>query len=85
MSRPVYSRLAKSPENVDALRNIVGADKKLFDRSIDVGINRCYLVGGRHRGRNIVLNPVYFSVSFANIVSGFEFNSLAKHSLGPLL
>jgi hypothetical protein len=57
----LVDKLAKSPEKVDALRNNVGAETKLFERNLDIGLKGSYLVKRRHRGRDIVLNPVYFS------------------------
>lgn len=57
----IVDKLAQSPENVDRLRNSTGAEKKLFDRGLDIGVKGQFLVQRRHRGRNILLNPVYFS------------------------
>jgi hypothetical protein len=57
----IVDKLAKSPENLDTLRNRTGAEPKLFNRSVDLGLQGQYLVKRRHRGRSILLNPVYFS------------------------
>lgn len=57
----VVNRLAKSPEKVDKLRNDLGADPKLFERNIVIGQKGSYLVVRRCRGRDVVLNPTYFS------------------------
>ena len=57
----LVERLAKSPEKIDALQNKLGADKALFDRSIKVGTTGSYLVKRRFRGRDILINPTYFS------------------------
>jgi hypothetical protein len=57
----LVERLAKSPEKVDSLRSKLGADKVLFDRSITVGTTGSYLVKRRFRGRDVLINPTYFS------------------------
>jgi hypothetical protein len=57
----LVERLAKSPEKVDALRAATGAENKAFDRNLDIGVEGSYLVKRRHRGRDILLNPAYFS------------------------
>jgi hypothetical protein len=68
----VVRRLVKSPENLDALRNSLGAEKRLFDRTLQVGETGAYLVKRRCRGRDILLSPAYFSENsevFADIVA----------------
>jgi hypothetical protein len=57
----LVDRLAKAPDKVDTLRNSTGAEKKLFERNLDIGVKGSYLITRRHRGRDILLNPVYFS------------------------
>jgi hypothetical protein len=69
----LVDKLAKSPEKIDTLRNATGADRKLFDRNLKIGVDGSYLVKRRHRGRDIVLNPVYFSENaelFSDAVAG---------------
>jgi len=57
----IVHRLAKSPENVDKLRNQIGAESTLFKRNMDIGIEGYYLVKKRCRGKDILINPTYFS------------------------
>ena len=57
----LVERLAKSPEKVDSLQSKLGADKALFDRGVKVGIAGSYLINRRFRGRDILINPTYFS------------------------
>jgi hypothetical protein len=57
----IVDRLAESPEKTDKLRNDLGAESKLFDRNIEIGRRGSYLVVRRCRGREVVINPVYFS------------------------
>lgn len=72
LSIEIVRRLAKSPENVDSLRNTLGADSKLYTRSISIGESGSYLIKRRSRGRDILLTPLYFSENadvFADIVA----------------
>ena len=57
----LVEKLAKSPFNFDALRNQIGAESNLFNRGIDIGVQGGYLDKHRCRGRDIILNPTYFS------------------------
>lgn len=69
----IIQRLARSPDNVDALRGALGADARLFDRALHIGQQGDFLVRRRARGRDILLSPTYFSENvelFADIVAG---------------
>ena len=57
----LVERLAKSPEKVDSLQNKLGAEKAHFERGIAVGMAGSYLIKRRFRGRDILINPTYFS------------------------
>lgn len=72
LSLEIVKRLAKSPENIDVLRNKLGADNTLLGRSIYIGEMGSYIVKRRCRGRDILLSPTYFSENadiFADIVA----------------
>lgn len=72
LSLEIVKRLAKSPENIDVLRNKLGADNTLLERSIYIGEKGSYIVKRRCRGRDILLNPTYFSENadiFADIIA----------------
>lgn len=57
----IVRRLARAPENRDALLNSVAADRDLFGRAVGLGITGSYIVSHRVRGRNMLVNPHYFS------------------------
>lgn len=57
----IVDRLAKAPEKLDKLRNDLSVDSKLFDRNIKIGQDGSYLMLRHCRGRDIIINPVYFS------------------------
>lgn len=79
----LVERLAKSPCNSDALRNQIGAESNLFVRGVNIGVQGGYLDKHRCRGRDILLNPTYFSESphvFADAVA----KSGANHIEGLL-
>jgi len=83
LSIEIVRRLAKSPENVDSLRNTLRPDSKLFARSISIGETGSYLIKRRSRGRDILLTPMYFSENadiFADIVASKGSKSV-KHVL----
>ena len=73
LSVDLVHRLSRSPEKLDALRNAIGADKKLLRRAVAVGQEGAYLRIVRARGRDILLTPTYFSENpdvFADAVAG---------------
>jgi len=81
LSIEILRRLAKSPENVDSLRNNLGADKKLFSRSISIGETGSYLIKKRCRGRDIIITPLYFSENadvFADVVANTGSQNVQK-------
>ncbi|HEY0016383.1 MAG TPA: hypothetical protein VGC13_08695 [Longimicrobium sp.] len=57
----IVRRLARSPNNVESLRNTVGAESKLFDRALRIGEEGSFLIKRRARGRDILISPTYFS------------------------
>ena len=57
----IVERLANSPEKSDALSNKLGSDNALFRRSISIGTQGNFLISRRFRGRDILINPSYFS------------------------
>lgn len=57
----IVDRLAGAPYNVDSLANHLGAERKAFDSSVEIGTKGGFLVARRARGKTIVLNPSYFS------------------------
>lgn len=75
----LVNRLSKSPENIDTLRNVSGAERKLFNRGLQVGVKGSYLIKRRSRGKDIVLSPTYFSENaeiFADAVAAQGANSI---------
>lgn len=61
LSVELLRRLAKSPAKLDSLRERVGADAARFDRAIDLGVHGGYIKRNRHRGKDLLLSPAYFS------------------------
>jgi len=57
----ITDRLAAAPENVDRLRNSLGVETDFFKRNLDIGQQGRFLTIRRHRGRDIAINPTYFS------------------------
>jgi len=77
----IVNRLADAPENRDSLRQKIGADNNLFERNIDLGVKGRYLNIRRHRGRDIVINPTYFSENaeiFADHVAATNSSEVAS-------
>ncbi|USK82565.1 hypothetical protein LHV56_12050 [Peribacillus frigoritolerans] len=56
----VLDKLTKTPVAKQSLIQI-GADAKLLERSLNIGIQGNYLITKRVRGKDIVLSPVFFS------------------------
>jgi hypothetical protein len=57
----IVDRLAGAPHNIDSLSGKLGADKKAFDASIELGVKGGFLISRRARAKTIILNPSYFS------------------------
>jgi hypothetical protein len=57
----IVERLAASPEKADTLNSKLGSDNALFNRSIAIGTQGNFLISRRFRGRDILINPAYFS------------------------
>ncbi|QBG94299.1 hypothetical protein [Xanthomonas oryzae] len=81
LSIELLRRLAKSPEKLDALRSKVGAEAQRFDRAVLLGVNGGYIKKDRHRGKDLLLSPAYFSENseiFADSVAKSGANSVLK-------
>jgi len=61
LSVELLRRLASSPDKLDALRGKLGADSQRFDRAVFLGLDGGYVKKSRHRGRDLLLSPAYFS------------------------
>lgn len=57
----IVDRLARAPHNADALASTLGADRRAFDDSVEIGTKSSFLIKRRHRTRDILMNPTYFS------------------------
>ncbi|MCO6691710.1 hypothetical protein [Pseudomonas asiatica] len=61
MTLEIVDRLAGAPHNADSLASKLGANRKDFDDSIELGTKSSYLLKQRHRTRDILMNPTYFT------------------------
>lgn len=80
LSIEILRRLARAPENADALHNKIGAEKRLFDRAVTIGDQTGYLTKSRRRGRDILLSPTYFgenSEIFADAAAAGQSNRIS--------
>ncbi|MDA0573921.1 hypothetical protein [Burkholderia gladioli] len=57
----IVDRLANSPQNTDALASKLGADRKAFNSSVEIGQQASFLIARRARSKTILMNPTYFS------------------------
>lgn len=57
----IVNRLADTPYNADTLANQLGAIRKDFNSTIELGARGGFLIERRARGKDILLNPSYFS------------------------
>lgn len=57
----IVDRLAESPHNVESLAGKLGADRKSFDASVEIGTKGNFLISRRARSKTVLLNPSYFS------------------------
>ncbi|MBK8637053.1 MAG: hypothetical protein IPN92_01800 [Chromatiaceae bacterium] len=57
----IVDRLAAAPHNIDALAGKLGADRKAFDASVEIGTKGSFLISRRARSKTVLLNPSYFS------------------------
>jgi hypothetical protein len=77
----IVERLAASPEKADSLNSTIGSESALFRRSIAIGTQGNYLISRRFRGRDILINPTYFSENadiFADAVAKVGSKSISK-------
>ncbi|MCK9744979.1 hypothetical protein [Pseudomonas syringae] len=61
MTLQIVDRLAGAPQNADSLASALGAARRDFDNSIELGTKSSYLLKQRHRSRDILMNPTYFT------------------------
>ena len=81
LSLAILDRLSRSPYSVDSLHNRTGAERKLFNRALQIGEAGRFLVRRRNRGKDIVLSPTYFSENaevFADLVAAQGAGSVAR-------
>lgn len=81
LSVELVRRLARSPEKLDSLRAMVGAEGRRFDRAVALGIDGGYIKKNRYRGRDLLLSPAYFSENadiFADAVAGAGAKTVQK-------
>lgn len=79
LSVEILCRLAKSPENVESLRNQLGIEKTSLERAFTIGKEGAYLRIHRARGRSIAISPAFFSENadvFADMVAGAGTNDV---------
>lgn len=79
LSVEILCRLAKSPENVESLRNQLGIEKTSLERAFTIGKEGAYLRIHRARGRSIAISPAFFSENadvFADMVAGAGANDV---------
>jgi len=57
----VVDRLAGAPHNADSLASQLGAERKAFNNTIEIGTKGGFLYTRRARAKDILLNPTYFS------------------------
>lgn len=77
----IVDRLASAPHNADALAGKIGADRKSFDNSVEIGTKGSFLINRRARSKNVLLNPTYFSENadvFADHVAKCGASSVQK-------
>jgi hypothetical protein len=76
----VLDRLSRSPTNVQTLYTC-GAEKRLLQRTLQVGKEGGYLIGRMARGREMLLSPVYFpehGEAFADLAAGAGSGTVAR-------
>lgn len=72
LSVELLRRLANAPDKLDALRSKLGAESQRFDRAVTLGLSGGYLKKNRHRGKDLLVSPAYFSENseiFADVVA----------------
>ncbi|WP_454677224.1 hypothetical protein [Achromobacter marplatensis] len=57
----IVDNLAGAPHNVDSLAQKLGADRKDFNQSVEIGTKGSFLISRRSRSKDILINPTYFS------------------------
>lgn len=57
----IVDKLAGAPYNADSLAGKLGADRRDFDSSVELGTKGSFLISRRHRSKDVLMNPTYFS------------------------
>jgi hypothetical protein len=57
----IVDMLAAAPHNADSLASKLGAERKIFDDSVEIGTKGGFLVSRRARAKNVLINPSYFA------------------------
>ena len=81
LSIELVQRLSISPHKLDAIRNELGAEPKLFKRTLKIGMEGTYIRKLRARGRDVLLTPTHFSENpelLADIIAGGDAKQLKK-------
>ena len=74
-------RLSVSPHKLDTIRNELGAEPSLFNRTVEIGTEGTYIRKLRARGRDILLTPTHFSENpelLADIIASGNADQLKK-------
>ena len=81
LSIELVQRLSSSPHKLDTIRNDLGAESKLFDRVLELGMEGSYIRRLRARGKDIIFTPTHFSENsemLADIVASGNAMQLQK-------
>jgi len=57
----IVDRLAQAPANTDQLAHMIGAERKAFNESVNIGTEGQFLIHRRARAKDILINPTYYS------------------------
>ena len=81
LSIELVQRLSISPHKLDSIRGELGAEPKLFKRTLEIGMEGTYIRKLRARGRDVLLTPTHFSENpelLADIIAGGDAEQLKK-------
>ena len=81
LSITLVQRLSVSPHKLDAIRNDLGAERKLFNRALEIGTEGSYIRRLRARGRDVILSPTHFSENpdlLADVIASGNAKQLKK-------
>ncbi|MEJ5024972.1 hypothetical protein [Brucella anthropi] len=77
----ILKSLKEAPRNKDSLFNTLGADKKVFDRTLEIGTKSGIVSEHLARGKNILASPFYFADNldgFADAAASAGANNIKK-------